>query len=174
MDNVKKKRTKKITVAVLVIVVVIGGIIAVALNRDLIESRLLYMVMPDHIDATVNEDIPLTLYKRLNTDFDPKEDEAIYFMEFYYYDKDGNEVSIPGNGKLIYEGVDNGSPYAYFFIKSIDNINHIKSIAKIVGAVIAVLLAVGLILLWFFLWSKRQDAEKEKKYGGKKTPKSKK
>lgn len=174
MDTIKKKKIKKIIVAVVIIAVILGGVFAVSSHKIEIMYRIVYSIIPDHIDATINDEIPLTVYKRLNPDYDPQKDDEINFMEFYYYDVNGKEVVIAANDSFIYDGVNNGSPFAAFLFEAKDTIAKIRTIAVSVGVVIAIAVIVALIIFWFFKWSKKQDDEKEKKYGNNQKHKSKK
>lgn len=174
MDAIKKKKIKKIIIAVVIIAVTLGGIFAVSAHRIEIMYRIVYSIIPDHLDATINDEIPLTVHKRLNPDYDPKKDAEINFMEFYYYDENGKEVVVAANDSLIYDGVNNGAPFAAFLFESKDTIAKIRTVAIVVGVIIAIAVITALIIFWFFRWSKKQDDEKEKKYGNKKKHKNKK
>lgn len=174
MDKIKKKKIIKIIVAVVIFAVIISGIFIINANQIAIKYRILYAAMPDSIDTTVNDDVPLTLYKRLNADYDSKKDDDMNFMEFYYYDENGEEVVIPASGKLVYDEVDNGIPFVGFSYVASEKIDEIISAATPIAVIVALLIFAGLIVLWFFRWSKKQDAEKEKKYGNNKPHKNKK
>lgn len=174
MDEITKKRIKKIIVAVVVIAVVISGIFVFKAYKTKINYRFLYSVMPDSIQVDVDEDTRITVYKRLNADYDSRKDDDMNFMEFYYNDENGEEVVIEGSGQIVYNGENQGLAFIGFSFAATDNIEKAKSIATTVGVIVGLLVTAGLIVLWFFIWSKKQDEEKEKKYGYKKEQKKKK
>lgn len=170
IDFQDKKTVKKMIVIAVLIIAVLAGIIAINVNKNQIQADLIYAIMPDSVDLKENNGFPYILYKQENKDFDFKEDidEPMNAIQFYYYDDDGEKVVVNGADMIEYNGEDYGSPYVAFMLNSVDNINGIKKAVTIVAVIIIILFIVGLIFLWYKIWSKKQDMEKEKKYGPKK------
>ena len=165
MDTAVKKKIKKIIAAVVVIAVVLTGIFVIRSYKVEITYRFLYQMMPDEYEATLSDETKFPVYKRLNADYNSKNDPEIDFMEFYYYDKNGDEVVVGASKELVYDGENLGSPYIAFLLASADNIDKAKSTATTIGVIVGLIVLAALIVFWFFRWSKKQDEEKEKKYG---------
>lgn len=173
MENNKKKKIRIAVIIAAVAAVIAAVIIAVSANMNYIQNSILYSVMPDSVEYEVtdsnNDSHTITVYKRKNTDFSSKDAKhnALAYYEFYYYDNDGNEVSTTGDKNITYDGVSNGMPYLMFMFQSLEKVNQIKNIAKIVAAVVVIAIIIAVLVLSFFLWSKKQDREKEEKFGHK-------
>ena len=173
MDTAMKKKLKKIIVAVVIIAVVLTGIFVIKAHKIEITYRLLYQMMPDQYEATLSDETKFPVYKRINDDYDSKKDKEIDFMEFYYYDENGNEVVVGAADELIRNDENLGSPYFAFMLGSTDKIEKVKTTVTIIGVVIGIVIIAALIVFWFFRWSKKQDKEKEEKYGNNKNKKKK-
>lgn len=168
METNKKKRIIIISVISAVIVVIVAAFIAISVNKEAIQYNLIYNVLPDSVEGTVEEDTAITIYKRKNPDFNFKTDDNPYnLLQFYYYDENGEEVVVNGADKLVYNGEEYGAPIGDFVLQASEEIAKINRIINAVIALIVVLIVVGLIALWFIIWSKKQDEEKEKKFGKK-------
>jgi hypothetical protein len=159
-------KSKKVKIVVAVVAVVVAIIVAIAVNWTTIRMQLIYNLIPDSIEATLGDEA-VTIYKRKNSDYSRKNDGWNY-VQFYFNDADGSEVSVNGDEELVYNGENYGVLYGDFLLPVLTNITHYVNIVKAIIAVVVILIVVGLIFLWFVLWSKKQDAEKEKKYGNKK------
>ena len=160
IDFKDKKTVKKMIVIAVLIVAV----------KNQIQADLVYSIMPDSVDLRENNGFPYILYKQQNEGFDFKEDieEPMNAVQFYYYDDNDEKIVIDGADTIEYNGEDYGSPYVAFMLNSVDTINQIRKALTVVAVIIIILLIVGLIFLWYKRWSKKQDMEKEKKYGPKK------
>lgn len=170
IDFKDKKTVKKMIVMAVLVMAVLAGIIAVSVNKMQIQSDLIYWIMPDSITPDESSDFPFTIYKQKNDNYDADQNpsEPLDALKFYYYNEKGEKIVIDGSDTIEYNGEDYGSPYVAFMLNSVDNINGIRKAVTIVAVIIIILLIVGLIFLWYKRWSKKQDMEKEKKYGPKK------
>ena len=164
MQGKKKKRIIIISIIAVLIAAIIGGSVAISANSAKIQFYILYHMMPDSIED-LDPNFPYEIYKRQNEDFDIEAniDNPVNAIDFYYYDEEGNEVSIHGDEKFNYNGKEIISPYVGFMLKAYANYNHLKSVIRTVVAVVVILVVIVLIVLWFFLWSKKQDKEKAEK-----------
>lgn len=170
IDFKDKKTVKKMIVIAVLIIAVLAGIIAISVNKMQIQSDLIYLVMPDSITPEESSDFPYTIYKQKNDNYDADQNpnEPLDALKFYYYNEKGEKIVIDGEDTIEYNGEDYGSPYIAFILNSVDTINNIKKAVSVVLVIIVILIIVGLIFLWYKRWSKKQDMEKEKKYGPKK------
>ncbi|MDE5984899.1 MAG: hypothetical protein K2H13_06580 [Eubacterium sp.] len=169
MEKNKKKKIKIISIlaAILVVIIVLSSVIAA--NQFRIKSELLYYVMPDSIEMELNNDSMLELYKRKNENYDYKtqKDNPLAAFEFYYYDENGDEVVVNGDNPIMIDGEVQGAPTMAFILSSSDKLNHIKKVATIVSCLVILIITVALIFIWYRVWCKKQDEEKERKYGRK-------
>lgn len=176
------KKSKKIAIAVvsaaaviLVAVIVAVSVLSSSFMKGSDEEKLAAMlrVMPTSVTLTIDDE-ELKVCRRANPDYNEATDELANKIQFYFTDKDGNEVVINGDDTFEYHGYEQPSPLGTFGLKTFEKLASVKAaVVKIVIAV-AVLAVLGLIVLWFFKWSKAQDIEKEKKYAHKNANKSKK
>ncbi len=152
---VNKKRWITLGVVFAVILALLAGsLIYVVNNQNAVASQVMYMFMPksytDHDNG--NE---IVFYIEKNKDYNPDKDVPLEAYKVYYYDKDGKRVdTYQGHYKTATKTI-----YAEiaFLLMARRNINTFKNYAKIVFAVLGVVLVVGLIILWYKLWSKKQD-----------------
>lgn len=152
---VTKKRWITLGVVFAVILALLAGsLIYVVNNQNAVASQVMYMFMPksytDHDNG--NE---IVFYIEKNKDYNPDKDVPLEAYKVYYFDKDGKRVDTyqghyKTSTKTIYAEI-------AFLLLARQNINTFKNYAKIVLAVLAVLLAVGAIILWYKLWNKKQD-----------------
>lgn len=171
-----KKKIKLISIAAAVAAVIIAGIIALSVNYTRIQIDVMYKLMPDYIDGSFDDVNPVRVYKRRNPDFDYKtqKDDPLAAYEFYFYDEDGEEVSVVGGEVLEIDGEEIGMLYGDFLPQLLENWGKLQNKLIITGVIAAIVIITGLIILWFVLWSKKQDAQKAKKYGNKPSKKKKK
>ncbi len=168
------KKKKKIIISVSVIAVIVALVIAAAsiikANQNELGSGFVYSLMPNSVEHSVGDNKSITVYKRKNKDYDVKTQSTTPMdaVEFYYYDDDGKEVVIDGQGILEYNGKNCGTPYFTFLEKALEKFSVMRKAFRIITPIIIVAAVSGAIVLWFFKWSKKQDLEKEKKYGDKK------
>lgn len=167
----KNKKIKIASIAAAVVAVIVAAVAVISSFNLEIQYSILYSMMPDYVERTVNDDIPIKIYKRKNPDYEYSketfEENPMNKYEFYYYDDGGNEVVINGGDKLIYEGKDNGAVFVSFIPGAMEKLAGVKKAVQIVSAIIITALIVGLIVLWFFRWSKKQDKEKQDKFKAK-------
>lgn len=177
MDNVKKKPLSKKAKKTIIILSSIIGVLLILLigykvNETYINARLLYALMPES-GVAMMDDKEVEFYVEFNKDFDSKNDNVLEAYSYYYYDDEGNRVDLGPNGTVLYEGEEAPLFYA-FMIDTMKTAGNVRNVLLKVVAVVAVIAVIGLLVLWFVLWSKKQDAEKAAKYGNKKTNKQKK
>lgn len=177
MKKSKKAAIVAVSVAAIVLVAIIVAVSVLASSfksgtpED--QMKLMLRIMPNSVTSTIGED-EIKIYRRENPDYNKDTDELANRIQFYFTDKDGKEVIINGDETFEYNGEEQASPLGTFGIKAIEKIASIKSTVTKVLIVFIVLALAGLIVLWFFKWSKAQDAEKEKKYAHKNANKKKK
>lgn len=164
LEKIKIKLTKKIKALIAVIVavvVIIAGVIVVQMNETAVSTYVLYALMPKTLKAEeINTDYDISV--RLSKDFDPKTDDMqpLEAFEYYYTDPEtGEEVVIGGTETTEIDG--NDVPvYLGFVIKAGMNRNTIKDVMAKVGIVLVILLIAGAIVVWFKIWSKKEDEKK--------------
>lgn len=176
------KKSKKIIIATVSVIAVIFVAALVAVNvisnsfingSDETKLEIMLRIMPKSVTETVgNEEVEI--YRRENPNYNKDTDELANRLQFYFTDKDGKEVTVNGDSLFEYNGEQQFSPFSTFTMKAIEKIASIKKTVTAVLMVIVVLAVLGLIVLWFFKWSKAQDMEKEKKYAHKNANKGKK
>lgn len=176
MEKNKKKKIKIISIAaaVLAVIILLNSLIAVNLFR--IESELLYYVMPDSIEMDLSDGSTIEVFKRKNKNYDYKtqKDSPLAAYQFYCYDENGNELSVDGDKPLVINEETQAAPGIMFIVNSADKVNQVKKVATIVILLVTAVVIIGLIILWYKIWSKKQDEEKERKYGNKNETKQKK
>lgn len=171
MSDVKKKISKKgkilISVAVALIAVVIAGTVIFLTNQTYFSTRITYALMPKSLVAETKAG-DVEFFVRLNDEYDDKEQSStpLQAFEYYYYDKDGKEIDLGPDGYYDDDG-EQLSMSLIFSYKAGEKLAAVKSVLKTIGWVLAAVVFVGLIVIWFFVWSKKQDMEKEQKYGNK-------
>ena len=137
-------------------------------------TEAMYALMPKEITTTVGKDpsYEITLGVRKNPDFDAKKQSKtpLVAFEFYYYNEKGELVELGSDGSIVVDGADYGPGYLSFLVKAKENLNTVKSVASKVIIVLVILAVCGLIVVWFKVWSKKEDEKKEQRlisYGSK-------
>lgn len=172
----KKMKIVTAIVSVLLVIAVIAGITATALNKDTMGVSLLYSFMPKELEGEFEDDngemYKVTFYLRKNPDYDAKNDsDVLNAFDVYYYDADGNEVDLGSTG--TYESQDQKiNPIVLFLYKAMENFNVVKKNVKIGVAIFAVILIIALIVIWYIAFSKQED-ERKAKLGSEKSHKHK-
>lgn len=170
VENKEKKKIKlnkksKAGIIFLTVIAVIGIIVALCVaNKTALTAELTYVFMPKVIDTgEYDSSLDLVLYAEKNKDFSAKKDadEPLKAFKYYYYDDNGKKVSL-NYDDLVFEGTDNEMmACAQFYLEAVKSLNAFVKVIKIVAVVLAILLVAGGIVLWFVLWSKKYDREKE-------------
>lgn len=161
----KLNKKYKVGIIILTVVAVIGIIIAVcAANKTALTAKFTYAFMPKVIDTSdYDSNLDLVLYVEKNKDFDAKKDagEPLKAFKYYYYDDNEEKVSL-NYDDLVFKGTDNEMmACAQFYYEAAEGLSSFLKVVKIIAAVLAVLLVIGGLVLWFILWSKKYDKEKE-------------
>lgn len=159
-------KKSKAAIIIAVIAAVIGIITAVCIaNKTALISEITYIAMPKVIDThDYDETLDLVLYVEKNDDFDPKADEKepLKAFKYYYYDENGEKVTLNYDDP-VFEGTDNETMVSsIFYFEVLTKLSGLRTAMTVVGIVAAVLVVIGLIVLWYILWSKKYDREKEK------------
>lgn len=162
------KKAKIITaiVSVFLVLAVIVGIAATAVNKESLSASLMYSLMPKELEGEFENDkgelYKITFYLRKNPNYDSKTDsDVMNAFEVYYYDDNGEEVNLGSTG--AYEASNQTvNPLILFIYKAGEQLDDIKKDVKLgVGIFIAVLIF-ALIVIWFIVFCKQEDANKAK------------
>lgn len=171
-DNKKinTKKLKKILIPIgIILVVFLSMFLIIRANSNAILTRLVYSAMPEsHVVET--QDGTFEYFVEYNEDFDPKEDSEnpLQAYTYYYYDDNGQKVDM-GPDAVYYDADGNeNSLDMVFVLRIMEKLEKIEKVLPKVMWTLIVVAIVGLLVLWFFRWSKKQDLEKEMKYGNKK------
>lgn len=177
-NNKVKPLSKKNKIAISVIAVILALVTVLGItfkaNENLFVAKFMYALMPETYEITDDNGTTLyELYVDFNNDFDAKNDDLMQAFSYSYYDENGNLIDLGPNGKLNYEGEDQEISLL-FMLKLVENFGTFKkTITKVVWCIVPVVL-IGLIVLWFVLWSRKEDREKEAKYAAQNKNKNKK
>lgn len=168
MENIKNKMSKKVKLIITFIVliaVVISGIIIVKSNQNYFYTRALYMLMPKTITGQeMGTDYDLSV--GLNGEYDAKKKSSYPLEAFEYYYTDPQT----GEDKVV-KGTENASingeevpVYLGFLIEAKTNLENLKSVLSKTAIVLVLIIIVGGIILWYKVWSKKEEQQKERKY----------
>lgn len=176
-ENNKKNagKLKKILIPIAAIILVLfSAILIIKANDVAIVTKAMYSLMPESYIAET-QDGNVEYFVEYNKDFNPKtdRDNALKAFEYYYYDEDGNKVELGPDGTYLSTTGEEVSLDMVFAVNIGEKFSKIQKVISVIVKVFFVVLFIGLIVLWFFKWSKKQDMEKEKKYGNNKQNKSK-
>lgn len=161
------KKAKAIIALLVALAVIVTGIIVVKVNDEAIYNELVYIVMPKTIRAEEMQDDPdfhidFDIHVRKNKDYDIKtqSQQPLEAYEYYYIDPETNEeVVVKGTEEIEVDGNKIG-PYLLFLIKAKENEDKIKSVATKSAWVLGPIAGVALIIVWFLIWSKKEDEQK--------------
>ncbi len=164
MKQKNKKSKKGIIIAAAVAVILIIAATAAAVNYESIAVKVTYALMPSSLETEVN-DKTITFYKEFNKDydFDKNSDQPLTAFNFYYYDENGEKVTLDGMDNYV-DGDETVMPSLGFILKAKENSNIIKNVISKIMIVAVIVIIVLLIYLWYRSWSKREDAKKAKYY----------
>lgn len=175
LEKIKKKLSKKVKIIItfiVVIAVILSGIIIVRTNETAVYTYVMYTLMPKTISAEeMHNNFDLSV--RLNKNFDPKtqDSQPLEAFEYYYTDpKTGKEVVVGGTENVLING-DEVPAYLGFVIKAKMNLETIKSVLTRIAIVLVVILIAGVIVIWFKVWSKKEDEQKARLYKNSKNKK---
>lgn len=179
MNENKKVNTtklKKILIPIAVILVLLLGLfLIIRANGTAIITKLVYSAMPESY-VVETQDGTYEYFVEYNDEFDPKADieNPLKAYAYYYYDENGERVDMGPDAVYIDPNGKENSLDTAFVLGIAETLEKINKVFPKIITVIVIVAIVGLIVLWFFKWSKKQDMEKEKKYGNNKQNKSKK
>ncbi|MCD7796419.1 MAG: hypothetical protein LUG95_01995 [Clostridiales bacterium] len=173
--KIKKLRTAGIVVAVIAFVVILVSVICYA-NADSVRSQLVYTFLPKSVDlSNYSDDCDIVLYVERNADYDSEADETepLKKNNYYYYDEDGNKVTLAYDDKITVDD-NEGMAYMIYYLAAFQDISAKLENFKYIIPVVLVILVVALIFIWYSVWSKNYDKEKEKLNAAKHTGNKKK
>lgn len=174
MSEKKKSLTKKskivIGVSVVAAVIIIVSAIFIIFTGN--SSYKLYnSVMLQLMPESITSEDGVEFFVKENPKYDggktPEEEQFIF-----YFKNGDKEVDLPGGVFTDAEG--NKSVVSFGFVKmALEKLNTIKTVFKVVIAVmVVVLVAIG-IYLWYKSWCRREDEQKKLLYGDSKANKKK-
>lgn len=176
-ENIKvklNKKQKKAIIIIAMILVVIAGLFACfKANQTAIYSKAMYALMPKSVVGEIDGK-EIECFVEMNKDFDTSLPltEITKAFTYYYVDADGNVVDLGVDATVNQDGED-VQVFLAFMPQTIENFENAKDTAVKIIIPVIVILVVVLIVVWFFKWSKKQDLEKQKKYGNKNNQKKK-
>ena len=174
--TVNTKKLKKILIPIAVILVLLLSLVVIIKTSGItILMKVAYSAMPESYVAET-QDGTIEYFIEYNKGFKP-DDEFNNLQEaynFYYYDENSNRVDVEANDTFT-DSDGNAVPIIACFSQDMfSGLENAKKVFSVVAKVLIAVLIIGLIVLWFFKWSKKQDLEKEMKYGNNKHNKNKK
>lgn len=164
----KTQRNIIITFAV-IIAVAITGFVVFKTNQTYFTTKLMYAFMPQSYVAELDEG-NIEFFVEYNKDYSPKKynNEIVKAFQYYYYDENGEKVDLGIDGGYDDDGDGEKSPLSVPFIFLMgQRISTFKSIMTKVLLVLAAVIVVALIFVWFIVWSRNEDKQKLEKYGNK-------
>lgn len=173
-----KKLTKKqkTTIGIVsgVIVAIIAIVAILAANSTWIYTNAIYALMPKTIeDVRDIGELKMGVVKKKNVDMKLVEKQPLEAFSYYYYDLDGNKIEVDSTESFMF-GEEKITPSAIFAIGVYKNYAQFKdNLQKSVLIAIPILAVIG-IVIWFIVWSRKEDEAKEKAYKNKNNKKSKK
>lgn len=172
------KRYRLIIAAAFAAAIVIALIVGIStMNSFVVEAKstnaFLSVLMPESIEGTSNEGeskytYGMVFYREKNKDYDALKDEPIKAFNYYYKDNDGNRIDLEDgvfypadyyNKKMDVNPV---PVYAGFYIEAVQKWNVVKTVLKVVVAVVIAALVVFGIWLWYISWRRREIAKRQK------------
>lgn len=174
MSEKKKSLTKKskivIGVSVVAAVIIIVSAIFIIFTGN--SSYKLYnSVMLQLMPESITSEDGVEFFVKENPKYDggktPEEEQFIF-----YFKNGDKEVDLPG-GVFTDANGNKSAVSVGFATLALEKLNTIKTVFKVVIAVMVVLLVVVGIYLWYKSWCRREDEQKKLLYGDTKTNKKK-
>lgn len=162
--EISPKRKKSIIISAVILIIAAVASIFTAVNYDKLYIRTVYFIIPKSVVTTTNNG-DMEFHLELKDDFSvqAKNKDPFGAFNYFYYDKDGNRIDIDESG-AYFDGKDEISMSILFGFKLAEKFAKIKSVATKVFWATAAVAFVSAIVIWFVVWSKKQDEEKEKRY----------
>lgn len=174
MSEKKKSLTKKskivIGVSVVAAVIIIVSAIFIIFTGN--SSYKLYnSVMLQLMPESITSEDGVEFFVKENPKYDggktPEEEQFIF-----YFKNGDKEVDLPG-GVFTDANGNKSAVSVGFATLALEKLNTIKTVFKVVIAVMVVLLVVVGIYLWYKSWCRREDEQKKLLYGDTKANKKK-
>lgn len=164
----KNPKFVKLLVIILLLFAIIASFVVIKQNETEIYTKVIYTIMPKSISSN-NDNYDVDFYIELNDDFDFNDNTAspLDAFNYRYIDPDsGKEVLIEGTENAVING-NNVQVYLGFVIELQNRINEIKNIViRVILALFSIAIVAG-IVVWYKVWSKKEDEAKAKKYKAK-------
>lgn len=174
--NLSKKQRNIIITFAVIIAVAITGLIVFKANQIYFTTKLMYAFMPQSYVAEC-EDGNIEFFVEYNKDYNVKEsnNDPLQAFSYYYFDKNGERIDLGIDGGYDFYGTGDKGPLsvAFMYLMS-QRVGTFKSIVTKVMLALAAVAIVALIVVWFIVWSRKEDRQKLEKYGEKKSKKNKK
>ena len=163
--RIGKKGIAAIIVAAVLIIAVIVTSVYVSNNKIKVYSDIIYTLMDK--EKLAEDGSNRLLHIRKNPEFDAKAKNATLLdaFEVYYNDESGKEYSFKADDKIMSDDQEIGADMVIlaFEASALEKLNPIKSVAAKIAIVVVVIVIVGLIFLWYKIWSKKEDEEKARR-----------
>lgn len=175
IKNLTKKQKTTIGVVSGIVVAIIAIIAVLSANSTWVYTNAIYALMPKTIeDVRDVGELKMGVVKKKNVDMKLVEKQPLEAFSYYYYDLDGNKIEVDSTDSFMF-GEEKITPSAIFAIAVYKNFAQLKdNLLKAVLIAVPILAVIG-IVIWFFVWSRKDDEEKAKAYKNKnKNKKSKK
>ena len=170
-ETIKKHKWLPIVGAIIIIIAALLFALAAFLKSDAMVSKLVYSFVPEEVYI---EELHQTYYSELNEDYDSSETGGNLqdMFKTYYIRRDaatGTETKVYVEQSEDIIDADNGrhNISLIFLGKAGEKYAKILGVIKIVAAVLIVGLIALVIYLWYRSYTKREAAEREKKYKNK-------
>lgn len=174
------KLTKISFIILLILTIIINIFNIIFANLDLLNvgesnmsyktsNNLTYMMMKKTIH---DEELGIDFHVKKNPDYDQENDEIVNAFLYYYESDAGEEIYLKdGVYMTIKDSEKDKSISIWFFLSAGNNLVKMIKVFKIVGIVLAVLLFLFIIGLWYKSFSLQEDEADENLYGEKATKK---
>lgn len=163
--KIGKKGIIAIVVAAVLIIAVTAASVYISNNSVKVYSDIVYILMDKERLAEDGSD--RMFHIRKSADFNYKSENASLLdaFEVYYNDENGTEYVFTPDDKVESDGQEIGADLVIlaFETTALDKLNTIKSVAVKLAVVLVLVVIVGLIVLWYKIWSKKEDEEKARR-----------
>lgn len=161
--KISKKGITAIVVAVVLLAAIITTSIFVSVYKVKLYADIVYIFMDKEKRA---EDETNRLYHiRKNANFDPKDKDATILdaFEIYFEDENGEMCYYSADDKFTYDGSDEATAGLVILIFITSGIAPLKKVGTAAAIIVPIVVVIGLIVLWYKLWSKKEDEERAKR-----------
>ena len=160
--KISKKRITAIIVVAVLLIAIISTSIYVSVNKVKVYSDIIYTFMDK--EKLAEDDTNRLYHIRKNPEFKSKGKDATILdaFEIYFEDENGKMCYYTSGDNFPYDGDEAGADVVILiFISSA--LVPLKKIGTAVAVIVPIIVIVGLIVLWYKLWSKKEDEERAKR-----------